>query len=214
MQFLVTAGPTREYIDPIRYISNKSSGKMGIAIANVLYQRGHKVFLILGPTHLKPMTGVEVYEIETAEEMLMNCLNLMDQVDVCIMSAAVCDFKPKNMAKHKIKKQDLGPEMSLEITTDILTQMVKRRIEVKPIIIGFAAEDQEVIQNAKKKLLEKNLDAILVNDIGNAEIGMDKDYNEITVLWRNNQEDFIRKGKKEQVAEQIVNILEKRLGIH
>jgi phosphopantothenoylcysteine decarboxylase/phosphopantothenate--cysteine ligase len=176
---LITAGPTREAIDPVRFLSNRSSGKMGYALAEAALRRGARVVLVTGPTALKPPAGAEVVHVETAAQMRDAVLGRMSDVSVVIKAAAVADFKPKSTLAQKIKRK--GPfTLELEPTRDILAEIAARKGE--QIIVGFAAETENVLENARKKLVSKSLDAIVVNDVSRPGIGMDSDRNAVTII--------------------------------
>src|SRR3954471_22251981 len=179
---LVTAGPTREPIDPVRYIGNRSSGKMGYAIAEAALRRGARVILISGPTNLKPPSAAEIVNVQTAQEMRNAVLARSGEASIIIKAAAVADYRPKNAAGQKIKRQ-AGASLPLELegTSDILAELGKRK-SGKQILIGFAAETENVLENARKKLLAKSLDAIVVNDVSQPGIGFDSERNAVTII--------------------------------
>ena len=176
---LVTAGPTREKIDPVRYLTNRSSGRMGYAIAEAAIRRGARVLLVTGPTAIKPPASAEVTKIESAEEMRQAVLKLLPESSIIIKTAAVADYRAKNSAEHKIKRK--GPlTLELEPTTDILAELTRHK--QNQLIIGFAAETQNVLENARKKLASKSLDAIVVNDVSREGVGFDSDRNAVTII--------------------------------
>ena len=176
---LITAGPTREKIDPVRYLTNRSSGRMGYALAEAALRRGARVMLVTGPTGLQPPGGAEVTRLETAEEMLKAVLELLPQASIVIKTAAVADYRPKLQSPQKIKRT--GPmSLELEPTTDILAEVARHKNF--QIIVGFAAETQNVLENARKKLGSKTLDAIVVNDVSKEGIGFDSDRNAVTII--------------------------------
>jgi phosphopantothenoylcysteine decarboxylase / phosphopantothenate---cysteine ligase len=176
---LVTAGPTREQIDPVRYITNRSSGRMGYAIVEAALRRGAKVVLVSGPVSIQPPGGAEVVSVETAEQMRQTVLQRLDQVTVVIATAAVSDYRPKTAARQKIKRS--GPmALELEPTADILGEVARHRRE--QVLIGFAAETENVLENACKKLAAKSLDAIVVNDVSRPGIGFDSERNAVTII--------------------------------
>ena len=162
LRFLITAGPTREFLDPIRYLSNRSSGKMGYALAEAACAVSSQVTLVSGPTALTPPQGVEFVSVTTAQEMAEAVWNRFDKVDVCIMAAAVSDFRPKQMAAGKIKKSAFNGMLELEPTPDILAELGRRK--KSQMLIGFAVETDDVENQARKKLLEKQLEMIIAND--------------------------------------------------
>lgn len=176
---LITAGPTREKIDPVRYLTNRSSGRMGYAIAEAALRRGARVLLVSGPVSILPPGAAELTRVETAEQMRAAVLQLLPQSTVVIKSAAVADFRPKAAAGQKIKRK--GPmTLELEPTSDILAELA--RAKTSQVIIGFAAETDNVLENARKKLASKSLDAIVVNDVSREGIGFDSDRNAVTII--------------------------------
>jgi len=176
---LITAGPTREKIDPVRYITNRSSGRMGYAVAEAALRRGARVLLVTGPTSIVPPDAVEVTRIETADQMRAAVLQLFSQATIVIKTAAVSDYRPKAAAIQKLKRS--GPmSLELEPTTDILAELSAKKST--QLIIGFAAETENVLENARKKLAKKSLDAIVVNDVSRDGVGFDSDRNAVTIL--------------------------------
>jgi phosphopantothenoylcysteine decarboxylase/phosphopantothenate--cysteine ligase len=176
---LITAGPTREKIDPVRYLTNRSSGRMGYALAAAALRRGARVLLVSGPTALKPPSAAELTWVESAEEMRRAALGLLPQASVVIKTAAVSDYRPKSVAGQKIKRSG-SMSLELEPTADILAELVRHR--QSQIMVGFAAESENVLENARRKLLSKSLDAIVVNDISHEGVGFDSDRNAVTIL--------------------------------
>ncbi len=176
---LITAGPTREKIDLVRYLTNRSSGRMGYALAEAALRRGARVLLVSGPTALKPPSAAEVTWVESASQMLEAVLRLLPQASVVIKAAAVADYTIGNPPDEKIKRTG---RMTLELdpTTDILTEIARRK--TSQIVIGFAAETQNIVENARKKLVAKSLDAIVVNDVSREGIGFDSERNAVTIL--------------------------------
>jgi len=180
MKVLVTAGPTREYIDPVRYITNRSSGKMGYAVARVARRRGADVCLVSGPVHLKPPPGVRLRPVVSARDMLNVCLEESEKSDIIVKASAVADYRPITEVTQKIKK---GPDhLALELTEnpDILYQIGKKKN--KQILVGFAAETSELVQYAGQKLKEKNLDLIVANDVTRSGAGFSIDTNIVMIL--------------------------------
>jgi len=176
---LVTAGPTREKIDPVRYITNRSSGRMGYAIAEAALRRGARVLLVSGPTAIAAPGAAEVTSIETADEMRSAVLKLLPESTVVIKTAAVADFRPKDAAGQKIKRK--GPmTLELEPTADILAELARQK--GSQIIVGFAAETENVLENARRKLVSKSLDAIVVNDVSREGLGFESDRNAVTII--------------------------------
>ena len=202
LKALVTAGPTNEYIDPVRFITNKSSGKQGYEIAKCLRDNGFDTTLISGKTSIKPLDGVNFVSVETAEEMFKESLNNLP-TDVAIFSAAVSDFKVKNYKSTKIKKNEEF-NLELEKNIDILNHISNHNSLRPKITIGFAAETNNVSINAKKKLNEKNCDWIVANDISDQTIGFGSDLNKISIFYKDKPEENFHKMKKSLVAEEIV----------
>ena len=203
LKALVTAGPTREYLDPVRYITNKSSGKQGYELAKSFRDKGFDTTLISGKTNLKPVEGIKYIEIETADEMLKETLNNLP-VDVAVFSAAVADYKAKNYSKEKIKKSD-QENINLTKNVDIISYVSKHNSLRPKLTIGFAAETENIDENAKKKLSEKNCDWIIANDVSNEEIGFDSKYNQVKIFYKNNSDEYIEKMSKSLIAEEIVD---------
>jgi phosphopantothenoylcysteine decarboxylase/phosphopantothenate--cysteine ligase len=176
---LITAGPTREKIDPVRYLTNRSSGRMGYALAEAALRRGARVLLISGPVSLKPPAGAEVTWIESAEQMRKEALRLLPEASIVIKAAAVSDYRVKAEMAQKIKRT--GPlNLELEPTADILAELVRQK--GSQIIVGFAAETENTLENARRKLLAKSLDAIVVNDVSREGIGFDSERNAVTII--------------------------------
>ena len=199
---LVTAGPTHEYIDPVRYISNKSSGKQGYEIAKSLKKNGFETTLISGPTNLDPISGVNLINVSSAKEMFNATLENLP-VDVAIFSAAVGDYKVKNKEKDKIKKKE-SIDLSLEKNIDILGHISKHNSLRPKIVIGFAAETNNLIKNSKIKLAEKNCDWIIANNVSNPSIGFESDFNEVSIFYKNMSNEKLTKMKKSLLADKIV----------
>src|SRR5216684_2829448 len=176
---LITAGPTREKLDLVRYLTNRSSGRMGYALAEAALRRGARVLLVSGPTALKPPSAAEVTWVESAEQMRQAVLKLLPEATIVIKTAAVSDYRPKAPASQKLKRTG-RMTLDLEPTADILAEVARRR--TSQVVIGFAAETQNVIENAKKKLAAKSLDVIVVNDVSQPGIGFDSERNAVTIL--------------------------------
>ena len=202
---LVTAGPTKEYIDPVRFITNKSSGKQGYEIAKSLSKRGFETTLISGPTNLNISADVNLIKVETAEEMLKATQKSLP-TDVAIFSAAVSDFKVKNKSRNKIKKQD-NLIINLEKNIDILNYVSNHNSMRPKLVIGFAAETDEIDKNATSKLADKNCDWIIANDVSKKNSGFDSDYNEVTIHYKDikNKKEKILLKKKSEISEEIVD---------
>lgn len=180
-RILVTAGGTQEAIDAVRYLGNRSSGKMGYAIAEAAAVRGAKVTLVSAPTELTKPVGIEFIAATSAEDMRRIVMKRYDKTDIVIMAAAVADLRAANKASEKIKKQDLG-ELRLEPTDDILKELGAKK--QKQFLVGFSAETSELISNAQRKMEEKNLDVIVANDISRPDIGLGSDFNQVTILTK------------------------------
>ena len=202
LKALVTAGPTNEYIDPVRFITNKSSGKQGYEIAKCLRDNGFDTTLISGKTSIKPLDGVNFISVETAEEMFKESLNNLP-TDVAIFSAAVSDFKVKNYKSTKIKKNEEF-NLELEKNIDILNHISNHNSLRPKITIGFAAETNNLLTNAKEKLNEKNCDWVIANDVSDQTIGFGSDFNKISIFYKDKPEENFEKMSKSLVAEEIV----------
>jgi phosphopantothenoylcysteine decarboxylase/phosphopantothenate--cysteine ligase len=201
----ITAGPTREQIDPVRYISNNSSGKMGYALADAARLQGANVNLVSGPVSLTAHKGINLFKINSADEMLNKVFECMESSDIFISCAAVADFKPTNYSNTKIKKEDSeNLEINLQKNHDILSEVSKRHSSA--YIVGFAAETSNVNDNANKKLNSKNLNMIISNDVSDKSIGFDSDDNEVHVITKN-ETIFLKKNKKIKIAREILNII-------
>ena len=202
---LVTAGPTHEYIDPVRFITNKSSGKQGFELANSLSKNGFETTLISGPTNLKIDKDVNFIKVETAYQMFEATQNSLP-ADVAIFSAAVSDFKVKKQKKEKIKKEDYM-NLNLEKNIDILNYVSNHNSLRPKLVIGFAAETNNIKNNAKKKLIEKNCDWIIANDVSNKSIGFDSDFNEVTIFYKDkkNNDETLSFKKKSLISDEIVD---------
>jgi len=206
---LVTAGPTLEYIDPVRYITNKSSGKQGYAIAKSLKNNGFETTLISGPTNLDGIPGINIIKVNSAKEMLNATLENLP-TDVAIFSAAVADYKVNKIETEKIKKKN-NLSLSLEKNVDILGHISNHNSLRPKLVIGFAAETSKLEKNAQKKLSEKNCDWIIANDISNTDIGFDSEYNEVSIFYKNMKNEKIPKVKKSIVADEIVKRVVKQI---
>src|SRR5256884_4853677 len=198
---LVTAGPTREKVDPVRYLTNRSSGRMGYALAEAASRRGARVLLVSGPTALTPPGAAEVTQIESAEQMRQAVLKLLPEATIVIKTAAVSDYRPKSTASQKIKRT--GPmSLELEPTVDILAEIVRHKDS--QIVVGFAAETQNALENARKKLASKSLDAIVVNDVSREGIGFDSDRNAVTIITNDSVVD-VPETTKWEVAQRVLD---------
>ena len=202
---LVTAGPTREYIDPVRFITNKSSGKQGFELAKSLSKKGFDTTLISGPTALKLDEDINCIKVETAEEMFKATQKSLP-ADVAIFTAAVADFKVKEQKKEKIKKEDFL-DLNLEKNIDILNYVSNHNSLRPKVVIGFAAETMNLKSNAKKKLMEKNCDWVIANDVSNKLIGFDSDFNEVTIVYKDKkiEDEKLTLKKKSEISDEIVD---------
>ena len=200
---LVTAGPTNEYIDPVRFITNKSSGKQGYEIAKSLSKRGFDTTLISGPTNLEINDNINLIKVETAEEMFKATQRNLPS-DIAIFSAAVSDFKVTEKKKDKIKKQE-NITINLEKNIDILAYVSNHNSKRPKLVIGFAAETTDLEKNAISKLMSKNCDWIIANDISKRNSGFESDYNEVTIHYNNNKKEKLSLKKKSEISEEIVD---------
>jgi len=205
---LISAGPTYEAIDPVRFIGNHSSGKMGYSLAEALANKGAEVYLVSGPVAIKPADNItKVVNITTAEEMYEACNNIFEDMDIAIMSAAVADFAPKNIAEQKIKKGDSVPNIELEATKDILLSLGNRKTD-KQLLIGFALETNNEIENAIIKLEKKNLDLIVLNSMQDKGAGFGHSTNKITIIDKDKHPQSFTLKTKDEVAKDIVEKIE------
>lgn len=203
---LITAGPTREYIDPVRFLSNPSTGKMGFALAEAAIARGWSVDLVSGPVSLIEPDEVIRYPVETGEEMFNAVDALFDPCDIFISTAAVMDFRPVKRYEHKVKKGQAELEIAFEQTTDILATMSDRK--VSQLMVGFAAETNDVETYARGKLERKDLDFIVANQIGGSEGGFGADENRVTLLGRTGSREVLALASKKEIAASLLEILE------
>lgn len=209
---LITAGPTREPLDPVRFLSNRSSGKMGYSLAKVAQKRGAEVTLISGPTSLRPPYGVHYIQIERTEEMMREVLSSFGGATIGIMAAAVADWSPE-VSYHKIKKSSGGLTLNLKENPDILKEIGKRK--GGRIIVGFAAETDNAIENGRKKLIEKNLDMVVVNDLKDEGAGFEVDTNKVTLIDRKGKVSEFPLMSKIEVSERIIDkIIELKKGVN
>lgn len=200
---LVTAGPNREAIDPVRFISNRSTGKMGFAVAAAAWRRGADSTLIAGPTDLTTPHGVCRRDVTTAEEMRQAVIGQFEQASILLMAAAVADYRPMKTADQKLKKT-AGP-MTLELTrtVDVLAEIAP--LKRKQIVVGFAAETENILTNAERKLTEKNLDLIIANDVASTDTGFAVDTNAVTIIGRDGQRHNVPLMQKDEVADRILD---------
>jgi phosphopantothenoylcysteine decarboxylase/phosphopantothenate--cysteine ligase len=212
-KIVVTAGGTQEPIDPVRMITNRSSGKQGFAIAQAAVDQGAQVILIAAPTQLPTPVGAQRIDVQTADEMLEKVLAETANADGLIMAAAVSDFKPARAVEQKIKKTDGIPELALQRTPDILANVAtQKQTRMHPkVVVGFAAESNDLLKNAQAKLMAKRLDFIVANDISDKDAGFEVDSNRITVLYANGQQEFFPLMSKTEVAviviERVISLL-------
>jgi phosphopantothenoylcysteine decarboxylase/phosphopantothenate--cysteine ligase len=211
LKALITAGPTNEYIDPVRFITNKSSGKQGYALAKALVKRGFQTTLIAGPTNLQIDSSINLIKVETADEMFKATQENLP-VDVAIFSAAVADFKVKERKNEKIKKHD-HLHLEFEKNIDILNYVSKHNSLRPKLVIGFAAETNNIQENAQKKLIEKNCDWIIANDVSNNSIGFDSDFNEVSIFYKNKEvkNEKLAMKRKSEISEEITDRVIKHL---
>ena len=203
LKAIVTTGPTREYIDQVRYITNKSSGKQGYEIAKSLAKMGVETTIITGPTSLDEPNNVKVIKVETAKEMLNQTTQLLP-TDIVVCAAAVCDFKVTNYKPNKIKKNNIKKlDISLEKNIDILDFLGKHNSLRPKLLVGFSAEVKNIIDFAKEKMLNKRCDLMVANDVSDPEIGFDSDKNEVFIIYKNNKIEKIEKDYKNVIAEKI-----------
>jgi phosphopantothenoylcysteine decarboxylase/phosphopantothenate--cysteine ligase len=202
LKAIVTAGPTNEYIDPVRYIANKSSGKQGYEIAKSLSKKGFDTTLISGPTNLEISDDINLIKVETAEEMFQSTLKSLP-ADVAIFSAAVCDYKVKEISKKKIKKQD-KISLELEKTVDILNYVSNHNSLRPKLVVGFAAETNDLEDYANKKLSEKKCDWLVANDVSKKSIGFNSDFNEVSIFYKNKKVDKLNYKPKSEISDELV----------
>lgn len=212
LRVLVTAGPTREPLDPVRYLSNRSSGKMGYAIADAARRRGADVTLVSGPTSLPAPAAVTVTQVTTAAEMHAAVMRAAPLHQIVIKAAAVADFAPSTVAGQKIKKREGQDTLTLELrrNPDILADVA--RVTPKPFVVAFAAETDRVEENAREKLQRKGADLIVANDVADSSIGFDSDQNEVLVIGRDGTVVRIAKADKSVVANRVLDLVLERLG--
>ncbi|MGB9894084.1 MAG: bifunctional phosphopantothenoylcysteine decarboxylase/phosphopantothenate--cysteine ligase CoaBC, partial [Candidatus Saccharicenans sp.] len=198
---LITAGPTREFLDPVRFLSNPSSGRMGYELAREAYQLGAEVILISGPVEIEPPSGVYLEKVVTAEEMKQAVLKHYARAQVVVMTAAVADFRFRDILKDKVKKDQIGKSLEIEKTPDILQELAASKKH--QILIGFAAETGQIIERATQKLKQKKLDLMVANDVSQSEIGFGSQENEIWLLWPDGRSKKIPRATKRKLSQQI-----------
>lgn len=207
MNFLITAGPTEEPIDPVRYLSNRSSGKMGYALAKAARRMGHRVLLVSGPTSLSSPNGIKRIMVTTALEMHRVVMKNFKSADVIMKVAAVADYRPMRPAKKKIKKTGMGMTLKLVPNPDILKELGRKKRK-NQLLVGFAAETDRGLPNAAKKLREKKCDWIVLNNVSKKGTGFGSDQNEVTLLSRNGRILPLGRASKEILASRIVRIIQ------
>jgi phosphopantothenoylcysteine decarboxylase/phosphopantothenate--cysteine ligase len=207
VRFVVTAGPTREAIDPVRFISNRSSGKMGYAIAEAAVAKKHDVTLISGPASVAPPRGVKNVSITTSDDLHDAVHRAVRDCDVLVMCAAVSDYKPAVRSPRKMKKRTTPFSLKLIPTRDILASLPQGNRDY--LVVGFAAETHDLKSNAQKKLRAKDCDAIVANDVSGSETGMESDENEVTIFFRNGEMKKISRASKKNIARALVKIISK-----
>jgi phosphopantothenoylcysteine decarboxylase/phosphopantothenate--cysteine ligase len=207
VRFVVTAGPTREAIDPVRFISNRSSGKMGYAIAEAALAAGHDVKLISGPASIAPPRDAQFISITTSDELHDAVQQATHDCDVLVMCAAVSDYKPATVEPRKMKKRTTPFALELIPTRDILASLPRENRNF--LVVGFAAETHDLEMNAQKKLREKNCDVIVANDVSGSDFGMESEQNAVTILFRNGESKSISRTSKQIIAVELVKIISK-----
>ena len=209
-KILITAGPTQEPIDPVRFITNRSSGKMGYSLVEAALESGANVTLISGPVNIEPPSNCNFVSIKTAEEMYEAVMHHISGMDVYIGTAAVSDYSPAKASDSKIKKDGSSSPMVLELkeNQDILKSVSE--LEQRPYVVGFAAETNDLIKNAEKKLSNKNLDLIIANDVSNKDIGFDSDDNEVTLITEK-EKHLIERQNKRKVSKKIIDFISGRI---
>ncbi|MFL2847635.1 MAG: phosphopantothenoylcysteine decarboxylase [Coraliomargaritaceae bacterium] len=210
LRCLITAGPTQEYIDPVRFISNPSTGKMGFALAQAALEQGWSVDLVSGPVNLQEPDGAILYPVVSAESMYHQVDALFDVCDVCIMTAAVSDFTPIEFTEHKVKKDTAKRTLHLAKTIDILKTMGERK--QAQFVVGFAAETDDLEANAKSKLTSKNCDWVIANKIGEEGIGFGSDNNAVTIFKKNGSSETHGPTTKLALAQTIIQAINHSLG--
>lgn len=206
MRFLVTAGPTREPIDPVRFLSNRSSGKMGYAIAQAALDSGHEVVLISGPVALDAPAGARVVRVTTADEMYDAVHANLGGVDIAVLCAAVADFKPARFAARKIKKREGTPQITLVPTRDILASLGAKKPR-QFLLAGFAAETDDIAENAREKLEKKQCDVVIANDVSAPGVGFESNENALTIFYPDQTSRELPRAGKQSLAGELVKIL-------
>ncbi|HZQ91669.1 MAG TPA: bifunctional phosphopantothenoylcysteine decarboxylase/phosphopantothenate--cysteine ligase CoaBC [Terriglobales bacterium] len=199
---LITAGPTREPIDPVRYIGNRSSGRMGYALAEAALRRGARVIVVSGPVAIAPPSGAEIVNVETTEQMRRAVLDRIPEATIVIKAAAVADYRPRAVSGHKLKRSSAELNIELEPTEDILAEAAAQA--GSRLLIGFAAETENVIENARKKLASKKIDAVVVNDVSRKDIGFDSERNAVTIITAEGTTE-VPENTKFEVAQRVLD---------
>jgi phosphopantothenoylcysteine decarboxylase/phosphopantothenate--cysteine ligase len=210
VRIVVTAGPTMEPLDPVRYLTNRSSGKMGYALARAAAYRGAKVTLVSGPTNLAPPTAATFIPVKTTQEMRRAVLKLRENCDVMIKAAAVLDYRPRVTMDQKMKKKKGGVNLELVRTPDILAELGSAKGEKPIFLVGFAAETEDLLSNAKGKLQNKNLDMIVANDVSAEDAGFDTDTNRVKVVYRDGNVEDLPLMRKEVLADQLLDRIKRQ----
>jgi len=206
MKILLTAGPTREPLDPVRYLTNRSSGRMGYALASAALAAGHEVMLISGPVALVPPVGVSLTQVETARQMFDAVQNQIRACDVAIFAAAVADYRPREVAAQKIKKSGDRMVVELERTEDILGS-ARTLFRFAGLLVGFAAETENLVMNAQTKLSQKQCDLVFANDVSQSGVGFDSAENAVTVCFASGEVRHLLQQPKERLANQLMEII-------
>jgi phosphopantothenoylcysteine decarboxylase/phosphopantothenate--cysteine ligase len=208
---VITAGPTREALDPVRYLSNNSSGKMGYALARAAADAGAKTTLISGPVSLAPPDRVGLITVRSAQQMLEACLQALPECDIFVACAAVADYRPVTVSAQKIKKDQTQLTLQLERTPDIVSAIAAS--EQPPFTVGFAAETNDVLRYARDKMTRKGLDMIVANDVSDPSIGFNSDDNAVTVVWHGGEQALAR-ASKATIAHQIIRLIARESALH
>ena len=209
VRIVVSAGPTRERLDPVRFLGNRSSGKMGYALATAAARRGAEVTIVSGPVALEQPPGIEVVRVQSAREMKTAIFDLRDSADAIIMVAAVADYRPASISEHKLKKSDIGNELTLALVRnpDILAELGQQRGDKnRPLLVGFAAETESVVSSARKKLVAKRCDLIVANDVSRDDTGFESDTNAVTLVTHSDTTE-LPLGSKAEIAHGVLDSL-------
>jgi len=207
VRIVVSAGPTRERLDPVRFLGNRSSGKMGYALATAAARRGAEVTIVSGPVALEQPPGIEVVRVQSAREMKTAIFDLRDSADAIIMVAAVADYRPASISEHKLKKSDIGNELTLALVRnpDILAELGQQRGDKnRPLLVGFAAETESVVSSARKKLVAKRCDLIVANDVSRDDTGFESDTNAVTLVTHSDTTE-LPLGSKAEIAHGVLD---------